>query len=334
MQSNNFLISCVGAYADSGIGTGGFLIYDGHEVLTIDKYDTTGLYKFEKNYFRFIRSQKILIGYNNKELFYQCKFPNVLDCHDILIENNEVIFVSTSTNQILYYNFSGKLIRSKNFKGKGDAWHLNCLVKNEEKYYVSAFGEFEEHRQWNKEGCKEKGILYDLNDDKIYVNGLSGPHTPRFIDNELIICNSHKNSIRIFNSDNNFKDIDLGGFTRGMCYDENYIYVGVSANRKAKNPSTSTIIVLNRKNYEVVNTINIPYPEIYDIILCDEELAINFKNDKNRFQLTDVNSKIQTLIKQVELGHKANFKLKSEISLMKNKTKLYKKFTRIINKLF
>ena len=209
MNNKCFLISCVGAYADSGIGTGGFLIYDGHEAITIDKYDTTGLYKFEENYFRFIRSEKILVGYNNKGLFYQCKFPNVLDCHDILIEKDKVIFVSTSTNQILYYDFLGKLIKSKKIKGKGDAWHLNCLIKNGDKYYVSAFGEFEEHRQWNKEGCREKGFLYDLNNDEIYVNGLSGPHTPRFVDEKLIICNSHENSVRIFNSNKNFIDINL-----------------------------------------------------------------------------------------------------------------------------
>lgn len=251
-----------------------------------------------------------------------------------MIENNEVIFVSTGTNQILYYNFLGELIRTKNFKGKGDAWHLNCLIKKEEKYFVSAFGEYYEHRQWNKEGCIEKGILYDLNDDKIYVNELSGPHTPRFIDDKLIVCNSHKNSVRIFKSVNDFRDINLGGFTRGICYDKDYIYVGVSGNRKSENPSNSKIIVLNRKKYEVVGTINIPYPEIYDIIICDKELAVNFKNHKNSFQLTDVNSKIQTLTKQVELGHKANFELQNEISLMKNKIKLYKKFKRIINKLF
>jgi hypothetical protein len=332
MNRQYFLISCVGAYADSGIGTGGFLIYDGQDAITIDKYDTTGLYKFEDNYYRFIRSEKILIGYNTKGLFYQCKFPDVSDCHDILVEKNRVIFVSTNTNKILYYNFLGEFIKSKNIKGIGDAWHLNCLTKKDDRYYVSAFGEFEEHRQWNTKGCKEKGFLFDLNNDSIYVDGLSGPHTPRFIDDKLVICNSHENSLRIFNYDNTFTDINLGGFTRGICYDETNIFIGVSANRKSKNPLKSKIVVLNRKNYKVVETIEIPFAEIYDILICDKDLTDNFKKSADNFQLTEANSKIQSLIKQVELSHEQNIDLQVEISSLKDKMKLYKKVKKILNK--
>lgn len=334
MNNQYFLISCVGAYADSGIGTGGFVIYDGYEALTVDKFDTTGLFKFEANYFRFIRSEKALIGYNNQGVFYQCKFPEVLDCHDILIEKDSVMFVSTCTNQILYYDFLGKLHKTKKLDGDGDAWHLNCLVKKDEKYYLSAFGNFKEHRQWHKEGCAEKGFLFDLNSDKIHVDGLSGPHTPRFIDNKLFICNSHKNSLRIFDCSKDYQDIYLGGFTRGICFDENFIYVGVSANRKSQTQLSSKIVVLERENYKIVKEIFIPYPEIYDILICDEELTLNFKKEHAKFQIIDVNPKIQALTKQVELSHKSSIKLQNELTLIKNRAKLYGKVKKTVGKFF
>lgn len=329
-----FLVSCVGTYEDSGFGTGAFLLNNNGKNIVVDYIDCTGLYKYEGSYYRFIRSLKLLIGYNELGIFYSCKFPNVEDCHDILVENNKVTFVSTSNNTIVTYDFTGKLIKEHQLQGEGDAWHLNCLETVGDDIYVAAFGEFEKHREWNLNGCLEKGFIFRLADNIKILNGLSGPHQPRFIDGKWFICDSHKKALRVYNSKEDYEEIYLGGFTRGFCYDENNIYIGISADRKSKNPSESHIICLDRKSLSIIEKIKIPFPEIYDIVICSENMASSIVEDINSFRLNlniNIIDKLKNLVKR---NINLNIRVNRKINLMSKKNPFTRLIKKIKNKLF
>ncbi len=321
----NFLITCVGAYGDSGIGTGGLVLVNQDKNYVIDKFDSTGLFRKGNSYFRFIREKRTLVGYNENGVFYQCKFPEVKDCHDIYIEDDYIFLVSTSTNQIFKYNFSGRLIFIKHLAGIGDAWHINCLEKKEDKFYLTAFGQFSTHREWNEKGCFEKGILYDLNSDKVVLTGLSGPHHPRFIDEKWFICDSHKNSLKVYNKDKLVTEIVLNGFTRGVTYDENFIYIGVSANRKSANSLNSNIIVLDRRQLNIVKHISVSFPEIYDIVVCDDLTCKSIISNINNFKIFEENDNTVGLIKQVEIIHKSYIELEEKFEKLKKQKNIFQK---------
>lgn len=316
----NILATCVGAYHDSGFGTGGLVLISGNKNYILDQNDSTGLFKFENKYFRFVRSDKALVVYTNHGIQKILFLREVQDAHDVFVNSNCIYCVSTMSNEVIVYNHDGKLIDTIKFYGNRDAWHLNCLAEKEGLLYVSAFGRFNEHREWNEKGCREKGFLTSLNGENDVISGLSGPHSPRYIDEKWMLCDSHKKTFSIFEN-NERKDIFLNGFTRGVTCDEKYIYVGVSSDRKSSNNGISQIVAINRYMYSVDFQIPVNMPEIYDIVLVDDSFVENVIKNKSLFEYNWSSSDQQNHLKnQTKLTELELLKLKNEFTILKNKT--------------
>ncbi|AFZ44902.1 hypothetical protein PCC7418_2766 [Halothece sp. PCC 7418] len=331
-KDKNFIVSCVGAYADSGIGTGGFVCVKNKEALVIDKMDCTGLYQNYSMLYRFVRSKQAIVGYNDQGLKFYLKLPETVDVHDILIENNTIVCVATGSNEVLWFDSHGQFLKKWKAEGEGDAWHLNCLLPVEGDLYLSAFGEFQSHRGWLGQS-NQTGFIMNLKSGQKVMTGLSGPHTPRFIDNRWVICDSHRKSLVVQTECNEKKIIQLQGFTRGLTYDENYIYVGESANRKtAKKDEYSYITVIDKVSLEIVERIGIPFPEIYDIVLISDEMAKNIFSNPDNFLLEKETERIKILENQVERGIEENRKLRNKLSQLSLINRLKKKLKQILLK--
>ena len=329
-KNKNFIVSCVGAYADSGIGTGGLVGVKNKEALIIDKIDCTGLCQTESMLYRFVRSKQAIVGYNNQGIKFYLKLPETVDVHDILIENNTIVCIATGNNEILWFDPHGKFLKKWKAEGEGDAWHLNCLLSIEGDLYISAFGEFQSHREWLGQS-HQTGFIMNLESGQKVMTELCGPHTPRFIDNRWVICDSHTKSLVVQTEGNQKKILQLQGFTRGLTYDENYLYVGESANRKtARKDAYSYITVIDKSNLEVVERIGVPFPEIYDIILISDEMADNIFANTENFLLEEETSRIKALENQVERGVKENRNLRRSFY---QKTIINRIINRIKNKL-
>lgn len=315
----NLLISCVGAYHDSGIGTGGCLVVSNGETLQLDFTDSTGLFRSDRYYCRFVRSDKALVFYADDGIRKILFLSEVQDAHDILIYDGLIYCVSTMSNDVLVYSMEGELRERIHFKGVRDAWHLNCLTVHNDQIFISAFGRFDEHREWNAVGCREQGFVISVRDEKTVVEGLSGPHNPRFIDGKWMVCDSHKHCLAVFDQGIR-RDIKLGGFTRGFTYDESYLYVGVSADRKSTvQGSGAKIVVLDRRTLEPVDAISIGMPEIYDIIFVSDGFVSNLKENADRFAYSSVGVQHkQHLENQIRLGEVEVGKLKSELGELKS----------------
>ncbi len=286
-SSENLLISCVGTYQDSGSGTGALLcVKKNKEVIVIDRIDSTGLCNYEGTFYRYIRSLKLLAGYNESGIKSTLSLPEISDAHDILVRDGEIISVSTGSNEVLVHDFTGKLIRRVQFDGADDAWHLNCLWPHDDKLYLAAFGKFPGHRDWNSKGCTGTGIVFDIETQEEIIRDLSGPHHPRFIDGVWMVCNSHKKSLRVIEAGGAHRDIQLGGFTRGICFNDRHIYVGINADRKSATQSAgSRVAVLDRKSLEVVSEIEVPFPEVYDILFVPDSFIAGLERNAQAFGL-------------------------------------------------
>lgn len=298
----SFLVTSIGAYADSGIGTGGFVCVHEGKAVVIDKIDSTGLCVSGNTVYRFVRGVQTIVGYDPEGISYRIKCPPGLDVHDILLCGDQFLCVATGTNEVLWIDALGRIVRRWKADGEGDAWHLNCLWKEGEQLYFSAFGRFKSHRDWVGK-CRGLGFIFELESGRDVVTGLSGPHNPRLIDGQWVVCDSHASSLEIREADGTPKTVQLGGFTRGLAYDENYFYVGESANRKAEKPAeTSSVAIVDRKTHEVVERIVIPFPEIYEVITISPEWAEQIVSDLPRFQIDASAERIRLLEKQVELS--------------------------------
>ncbi len=299
----SFLVTSVGAYADSGIGTGGFTALHEGEAVILDKIDSTGICRDGDLVFRFARGLQSLHGYRGGRLVFTLKLPDLRDIHDVVrCVDGTFLLVSTGTNEVVWIDPLGKVTRRWKAAGEGDAWHLNCVNERAGRMYLSAFGRFSTNRAWLGQ-CSGTGMILDLETGQDVVTGLSGPHNPRWIDDQWVICNSHGSDLVIQASSGERRNIPLGGFTRGFAHDSHYFYVGESANRKAEKPAeTSSIAVLRRDNYEVVHRFTIPFPEIYELLLVTPDEARAFAARESPDESHAGGDRIRALETQVELG--------------------------------
>ena len=301
----SFLISCVGAYGGCGNSTGGFVCIHQEKTVVIDELDSTGLCKYNETVYRFIRALNKVVGYDIQGIKYTVNLPEVKDGHDLLIKDNQIICVSTGTNEIHWYNCLGSILKKWKADGEGDAFHLNSLFILDDELYVSAFGEFKEHRGWTNKRSKEKGFVFNLESGKKVFENLSSPHHPKYINGSFYVCNSLANSLIVESGSGKVIEICLDGFTRGIAYDDQYLYVGESQNRKLQDKTHSSIAIIDLKTFKVVDRVKVPFPEIYQIILITPDFAGKLIKETQKYVLTKsnfvfLNSQLEDILRKIE----------------------------------
>jgi len=267
----NLLVSCPGRYQGQGRGNGGLVAIHRGEAFLVDTEDSTGLYALHTMVFRFVRSQGVVIGYNGDgQERCQWMLPEVKNGHDVQFYQGLFMVVSTGSNEIHWYDQFGQLVRRWQAPGEGDAWHLNCLWRVTGSWYVTAFGRFDSHRAW-KGRDQMAGILMALDTGKVLLDGLHEPHNPRFLDGRWVLCESATGSLVVQCHDGGRLDrVQLEGYTRGLAYDKRRLYVGESRLRN-QNGWEGSVAVLDRVTCEVVDRIEIPLPEVYDVLVVSEQ---------------------------------------------------------------
>jgi hypothetical protein len=311
--ARSFLVTCLGAYEDSGLGTGGFVCVHEGRPTVIDKIDSTGLIGVDGSFYRYVRSLKSIVGYREDGIAYWLKVPEARDVHDILLQNGSFVCASTGTNEILWFDFLGRITRRWKADGERDAWHLNCLCTANGRLFASAFGRFALHRGWLG-NCTGSGFIFEVDTGEEVVRGLNGPHNPRWIGDEWVVCDSHVNALACQRTDGELSRVTLDGLTRGLEHDSDFLYVGESANRKAPIPTEySAIAILDRRTLEVTARIQIPFPEIYEIVVVPDGLAAAMSSEPESFQLDRYEERYAHLERQVEIGWSEAEQLKRRI---------------------
>ncbi|MCH8329771.1 MAG: DUF4915 domain-containing protein, partial [Bacteroidetes bacterium] len=133
-----------------------------------------------------------------------------------------------------------------------------------------------------------KGFLMRLDDRQIVAEGFTGPHDPIWINDLLLVCNSHKHSIVLIDESGNRKEIPRKGFTRGVAHIDGRIYLGESVDRnKTKSIESSRLVFLDDQTFKEIGHSKIPFAEIFNIKVISYEMAETIVNNVQAFQVGD-----------------------------------------------
>ena len=262
---NNLLISAPNL-------NGGLFFVKDNQIYRLDNRPTTGIF-WDRNYFSRSIQPKSVKLYGKilpKEVI---NLENNDDIHDILLFDEHLYLVKTNSNEILKFSTNGELVQRWTFPGESDSWHINCLCEWNGELYFTAFGEFAEHRGYK--GVSEgRGFVQNLLTGNRIISGLSEPHSPRGINQNLLVANSKNQELLKFSSSGDqLASVKLGGYTRGMAVSNDVIYVGISASRNLDEAilNNASIVALNSKTLEVISKLELPFHEVYDILQIDSE---------------------------------------------------------------
>ena len=164
---------------------------------------------------------------------------NPLDIHDLVWVNKELYAVNTMFSCIVKIDdrFSFTPVWQPSFISKivsEDRCHLNGMVTiNDTLKYATAFSQSDSPRGWRKD-LMHTGVLINIESNKIVLDNLAMPHSPRWFNEHVYIALSGEGKIIRYNPITNKREevIQLKGFLRGMAFLENYLFVAHSKVRK------------------------------------------------------------------------------------------------------
>lgn len=277
LAGREYLLLASGFGDDTG---GGLFAYDGNDLEQLDTLSTTGLAATQGRLARLVRGPtgggwciSELLIYDERGVERYVRLDGVSDPHDIAWDGAAYMVVSSGTNSIVWLSPVGDVLSRWTAPGDGDAWHLNGILVEDGKVFVSAFGRYESHRGWKEAG--NHGIVFDLASGEDVLTGLANPHHPRLVDGSWLVCNSgtHELAEVDFETRRAVRTIDLGGWTRGLAVADGVAFVGTSALRASVHGGTASICVVDREKFRLLERIEFPCTEVYDLVLVPERLA-------------------------------------------------------------
>ena len=254
---------------------GGLVLIDDKKVVRLDNLSTTGICIDDKICIRGFQSNGGLIGVSKNGS--QCS--NWIPCpdvHDVMRHDQSVYAVETGSNSIAQYDFQGRLIEKRSFSDKTDSWHINCLGNWNGRVVFSAFGEFDSQKGY-KGNTKKSGFVQDLHSGERLITGLSQPHSPTAMGEDLLIANSETFEVLGFSSNGALKQrVQLDEYPRGICAVEKAVYVGISQPRSLSNArvGSARLVALDPQTLRELQTINIPSEEIYAIVQISRDACL------------------------------------------------------------
>jgi hypothetical protein len=216
-----------------------------------------------------------LLVYDAHGVEHYYRIDQLAEPHDITWDGQAFVAVATLTNSILWISPSGTIVRTWQASGNGDSWHLNSLLVKDGSLFVSAFGRFQNDREWADKLTDGTGFVFNLATGRAILNGLSAPHHPRFVDSAWVVCNSALNEVLQISASHGGMQhrLQLNGWTRGIAISKDLLFVGESANRfDSETGMTASIAIVSRRNWDLLDRVPLPCREIYDLVLVEPRL--------------------------------------------------------------
>ncbi|MDX8389294.1 MAG: TIGR03032 family protein [Mariprofundaceae bacterium] len=166
-----------------------------------------------------------------------------------------------------------------------DRCHLNGMaMKDGKPKYVTTFNKFNDRDSW-VESDSHDGTLMDVDLNKVLLDGLIMPHSPRFHAGHVYLCDSGTGRVLRYSPESGKVTtvIKLQGFPRGLNFYGSLMFVGLSKTRQSdtKKPipisteyeeTLSGIWVVNLENNSEVAHIRFDgdVAQIYDVAVIPE----------------------------------------------------------------
>ena len=221
-----------------------------------------------------------------------------LDIHDLNFgEGGELYAVNTSFSCIVKiddnFNFTPYWqppfidgIRSE------DRCHLNGMAMlNGKPKYATAFNQGNTFQSW-RENVTKTGVIIDVETNKIILENLGMPHSPRIFNNQLYVLLSATGELIRVNPDNCSYEVvvKIDGFVRGMDLHKDYLFIGLSKLRKnsstfaaldfAESANEAAIMIIHLPTAAVAGKITYQssLDEIYDVHILADKTRPNILN--------------------------------------------------------
>lgn len=169
-------------------------------------------------------------------------FTGALDIHDLrVLQDGEPVFANTR------FNCLSTLSTRTNFRAiwkpvflddiiDGDTCHLNGLATSDNHPTFCTLVSPSSHLDGWREDPIGRGMVIDIENDRVACNGLTFPHSPRNHNGRLWLLNSGEGEfgfIRTKNeSANCFTSIaQVPGFARGLAFHGRFAFIGISKSR-------------------------------------------------------------------------------------------------------
>ncbi len=241
----------------------------------------------DERWLLFVKSGHIIVvDRNNFALRQMYRFSYAKDVHSILLLGTRLLAVATYQNAVVEMTIRDGWIGhgerivwtpDKSTLGK-DIDHLNSLCLRDGRVLVSGFGP-KMGPLWRD---STEGFIVDVDTGERVASGFRQPHSVTSIGNSLFVCESAKSLVRDVTGD---RSTSLDGYTRGLCYTRDGIYVGTSIGR-AVSKSTGVISnaadigdpkgscgvhLLDSESLQIKKSIKLDETEIYDLLPVKED---------------------------------------------------------------
>lgn len=175
----------------------------------------------------------------------------------------------------------------------GDRCHLNGMaLKNGVPKYVTALGKSDKPGGW-RDNKLDGGLLMDVETNEILLEGLSMPHSPRLVGDDVFYLQSADGELWKYHipSKSNERICEVPGFARGMSFYQNFLFIGLSKIREdskdfgkmpiaSKNPIAGVAIVnLRTKKVEALLEYQNAVKELYDVHVLPGVVRPNILNN-------------------------------------------------------
>lgn len=268
------------AFGDAVSG-GGLFSVDGSRAVRIDAVSSMGLASDGRRLARILRCvpQDALLTeaviYDQRGALQYLRIDDAAATHDVRWDGDMLVVVSPWHNAVRWFSRAGDLVREVRYPGPVDSWHVNCIAQREGTWYATMFGDFGTARGWNRPERGTAGRLVELETGRTIAGDMSSPHSPRWIDESWVVCNSDEHEIIALDerSGRIVRRVECGGWTRGIAYDDDFLYVGACPRRAAhETADNAQIVVIDRRRWNVVDAVDVPAQEIYDIAFVPQPL--------------------------------------------------------------
>lgn len=227
-------------------------------------------------------------------------YTGYVDMHDIAFGAEGIWAVNTSFSCICLINGQHNFIPKwkppfiDELVGE-DRCHLNGLVlKDGYPHYVTALGTTNTAKGWREE-ITTGGILMDVRNNEVILDGLAMPHSPTMYKGELyMLLSATGEFIKVNVEERTYTVIkQLKGFCRGLDIIGDYAFIGMSKLRQnsstfaklpfAKDADQAGIKVLHIPTGALVEEISyqLSVDEIYEIKILEGVLRPNILNTEN-----------------------------------------------------
>ncbi|HEX3452506.1 MAG TPA: DUF4915 domain-containing protein, partial [Solirubrobacteraceae bacterium] len=269
----------VSAFGDE-VTSGGLFALDGSRADRIDRVSSTGLTYDGRSLARNLlaHAHDAIVGeivvYDEGGVRRYLRVDEAAAVHDIAWDGDDVAVVSTWHNAVRWFSPSGAKVRDVRYPGPRDAWHVNCITRRDGEWFATVFGGFRMFRGWSF-AADGNGRIVNLMTGTTVVRGLTRPHTPRWFDGAWLVCNSLKNEVLAVDeaSGRVVRRVNCDHWTRGLAWDDAFLYVGACQRRRTRDPAgQSHVVVIDRQTWRIVDRIPVPAQELYDLVFVPRTL--------------------------------------------------------------